>query len=142
MLKKLLIPLLILVGLGGMNVFAADSKLTDTEKDGYYLFAYPYQDAVSLKGQPSKTIIVKKEGPSVKYVFADHVLSCGTHMFGYILETKAEGKSLIKGSFTASNNPYKIEQLGIDLTKDLKTGKFQGTITVDGKKIDWQLVVP
>jgi hypothetical protein len=99
---------------------ASGIQLTEAEKDGYWLFIFPYQDAKALVKKSSETINIKNEGKSYKYVFTNHILSCGTNMNGFIIETLENGKLIVKGLFTVSNNPYKIERLEVNLSKNLQ----------------------
>jgi hypothetical protein len=118
-------------------VNASQIELTETENDGYILFKYSLNDA---KNSRNTKIIKKVEGNVVTYEYKDHVLSCGTHMNGFIKITDNNEKISYEGNFNIDNNPYNITKLSIDFSETKKLPvKRTGILKIDGKDYDVNL---
>lgn len=143
-MKKLWVWAMAMIVLSStMWVFAETPEITSTDKDGYILYNFCSSDAKLLmlsKKNASESIQIAKEGSTVTMTFTEHVLSCGTHMNGTIKETKKDGKYYIQGDFNVTNNPYKIKKLLINIVNDLSAKTMTGTLTIDGKECDVNLL--
>lgn len=111
-------------------------KLSNVEKDAYIIYNLSYTEAGYQGGKSSKTIKVTEKSNKTTYTFVEHVLSCGTHMNGKIVETIKGKTKTIKGSFDVTKNPYKINGLKVNIKVNTKTNKKSGYLTVDGENLD------
>jgi hypothetical protein len=140
--------IVMLIAAAAVNGFAApetkpDLKevkagpLTETDKDGYILFTYSLADGLGVQaGGKDPTIKVVEEKGGTTFVFENHVLSCGTVMNGRITMSKNNSMTKYAGAFKVSNNSYKIDVLAGDYSKDSVSGKSNGSLTVNKRKID------
>jgi len=72
--------------------------------------------------------------------YAEHVLSCGTHMNGALKES-TKGRILsVKGSFPIKENPYGNAKLDVNISKPKGGGKRKGYLVVDRKSVPVELV--
>ncbi|HEX3028181.1 MAG TPA: hypothetical protein VHT34_02495, partial [Clostridia bacterium] len=92
-------------------------SLTPTEEDGNTLYSYSYIDSKNIGDGNSETISVQNVKDGKKYTLKEHVLSCGTHMNGWILETTGKGKTVIEADFKVTHNSYKIKDLEVRITE-------------------------
>jgi hypothetical protein len=137
---------LMLIAATAVNGFAAPETkpelvkagpLTETDKDGYILFTYSLADGLALQAGGKDPTIKVVEGKGVTtFVFENHVLSCGTVMNGRIALSKNGSVTKYAGEFKVTNNSYKIDVLAGDYAKDSVSGKPNGSLTVNKRKID------
>ena len=134
--RKLLLALLVCSPLASK---AQGPVATDVDRDANVIFRMTLGDAKVLQfdGETSSaTITITGTDGARAYRFREHTLSCGTHMTGFIRETKRDGKTYIDGSFEVTRNPFKIEKLLIKLVSSDATGVESGVLTVNGKEVD------
>jgi hypothetical protein len=111
--------------------------LTETDKDGYILFTYSLADGLEVQdGKEDPTIKATAGKSGTTFVFEKHVLSCGTVMTGRIVMSKKGARTRYAGEFNVSNNSYKIDALSGDYDKDAASGKRDGFLVVNNRKID------
>lgn len=126
--------------MGALGTLAAadpPAKATLAEKDAFVLFELSYNDAADLK---DPTIKVSGKDGKRNLTYAEHVLSCGTHMNGTLRETTKGNVLSVKGSFAVKENPYEITQMEIDLAKPKGQSKWTGFLVVDGTRVPVELV--
>jgi hypothetical protein len=114
--------------------------LSETDRDGYILFTYSLADgekAVSSKNDPTITILNEKDG--TKFIFKKHVLSCGTHMTGWIKKSVTGAITKYSGDFEVTKNSYEITVLNGEYSVELKTDRKKGFLVVNDRKIDINL---
>lgn len=145
MTKKLMIGLTLIMLLTCLvipAVHAGGTVVTDKDKDGFILYSETSSDAkmLLLMGDTDPSITITKEGNTVIYNINDHVLGCGTHLVGSIKETKKDGKIAVVADFAITHNPFKITKLSLNFVNDLSTKTLTGTINVDDKEMDVNLV--
>lgn len=137
---KLLLTLLVCAPLAAS---AQGAVVTDVDRDANVIFRMTLGDARMLQvdGETSSdTINITGTAGAREYRFREHTLSCGTHMTGFIRETKRDGKTFLDGRFEVTRNPFKIERLLIRLVSIDATGAESGVLTVNGKEVDAALV--
>lgn len=113
-----------------------NAKLTNIENDAYILYSLCYDDALRLSGSSSNSIKTKTTDTQTVYTFVEHVLSCGTHMNGEIVEDVKDNIKTLSGSFNVTKNPYEITNLKLNITIDTKTDKKTGYLSANGKEVD------
>ncbi len=111
-------------------------EVTDVEEDARILYDYSYKDALALAGVSSETIKVKQQDNTTTYTFTEHVLSCGTHMNGEIVEVVEGDFKTLTGSFVVTNNTYEINDLQLNIIFNNNTDEKTGYIKVNGKEVD------
>jgi hypothetical protein len=117
------------------------NDITMKDKDGLILFSLSLNNALAqiARKEKSAEIEITEDTQKTSYHFKGHVLSCGTHMLGNVIEEKIGDQTSFKGSFKVSTNPYDIKTLEIDALQDVG-GLYSGTLIVDGKKLDIALL--
>lgn len=111
-------------------------ELTIVEKDAYILYSYSYSDAINDPEKFADSILIEKTDAQTTYTFVEHVLSCGTHMNGEIVEVVSGDVKTLTGTFTITDNPYEIDELSLNIIFDANSGKKTGYINVNNKDID------
>jgi hypothetical protein len=146
MIKKFLLLLTLAMILSGLTMtiaLAENSEVTSTDKDGMILYSETSGDAklmLAMGETDSDDIKITKNGNITQFQFKDHRLGCGTLMTGTIIEEKQGSVITVKGDFNVTHNPYKIQKLLVNISNNLKTKEMIGTLTIDGKVVDVNLL--
>lgn len=111
-------------------------KLSNIENDSYIIYNLSYIEAAAQNGKSSDTIKVEKASGKTTYTYVEHVLSCGTHMNGQIIESTKGDVTTITGSFNVTKNPYAITDLKINITINNKSDTKSGYLIVNGEQLD------
>jgi hypothetical protein len=123
-----------------LKTVSTQSMMNMTDKDGYILYSYCLRDGeTAASGKSDPTITAVKESDGVKFVFKDHVLSCGTHMTGWIKKSAAGAVTRYRCDFNVTNNGYKITILTCDYSVDSKANTRKGSLIVNDRQIDINL---
>lgn len=124
------------VSVANKTITTSKKRLTSIENDGYILYDLSYKDGLRLAGTSRPSIKIKTTGTKTIYTYAEHTLSCGTHMNGQIVENVKANIKTITGSFNVTKNPYKITDLKLCITINTETNKKTGYLIINGKQID------
>ena len=122
--------------LGPLAAEDAAAGATPKDRDAFVLFQLSYEFADYAKDPTAKAS--GKQGKRT-LAYAEHVLSCGTHMNGELKESTKAGVISVKGSFAVKENPYSIATLDVDVQRPKAGGAWTGFFVVDGKRIAAEL---